>query len=105
MLVVLYARPAEANYPGKPGKIACSGHDENDYEIYTIKVGGGGKLNVTDNDSTSDDYYPDYAPGGKRIAYSNFVTGGDEEIYTIEPDGEASTRSPALLRTPSRRSS
>ena len=87
MLVVLYARPAEANYPGKPGKITCSGHDENDYEIYTNKVGGGGKLNVTDNDSTSDDYYPDYAPGGKRIAYTNFVTGGDEEIYTIEPDG------------------
>ncbi len=47
--MVLYARPAEANYPGKPGKIACSGHDENDYEIYMIDAGGGGKIPLTDN--------------------------------------------------------
>jgi hypothetical protein len=34
-LVILYAQPAEANYPGKPGKIAYSGDDGNDLEIYT----------------------------------------------------------------------
>ncbi|MEJ7815376.1 MAG: hypothetical protein WKF53_09400, partial [Rubrobacter sp.] len=35
LLMVLYAQPAGANYPGKPGKIAYSGYDGNDYEIYT----------------------------------------------------------------------
>jgi metal-dependent amidase/aminoacylase/carboxypeptidase family protein len=35
-LVVLYAQPAEANYPGKPGKIASAGNDGNDLEIFTI---------------------------------------------------------------------
>jgi hypothetical protein len=36
LVVVLYAQPAEANYPGKPGKIASAGNDGNDLEIFTI---------------------------------------------------------------------
>jgi len=40
LVVVLYAQPAEANYPGKPGKIAYSGWDGNDLEIYTINPNG-----------------------------------------------------------------
>ena len=85
LVVVLYAQPAEANYPGKPAKIAFSGFDGNDYEIYTINAGGGGKVNVTNNDTG--DYDPAYSPSGKRIAYTNFATGTDTEIYTINPDG------------------
>jgi hypothetical protein len=47
-LVVLYVQPAEANYPGKPGKIAYSGWDGNDLEIYTINPNGGaGKTSPT----------------------------------------------------------
>ena len=84
-LVVLYAQPAEANFPGKPAKIAFSQDDGNDFEIYTINAGGGGKKPLTDN--SSDDEWPDYAPDGKRIAYTHSVTGGDDEIYTIKPDG------------------
>ena len=46
-VVVLYAQPAEANFPGKPGKIAYSGRDapNGDYEIYTINAGGGARNN------------------------------------------------------------
>src|SRR5215208_5502671 len=70
LVVVLYTQPAEANYPGKPGKIAfannVSGGDE---EIYTINASGGGELNVTDNDTG--DFYPSYSPSGNRIAYVN----------------------------------
>ena len=43
LVVFLYAQPAEANYPGKPGKIAFSQDDGNDFEIYTIKADGGGQ--------------------------------------------------------------
>jgi hypothetical protein len=53
LLVVLYAQPAEANYPGKNGKIAYAGYDGNDSEIYTIKPDGGGKLRVTDNSTAN----------------------------------------------------
>jgi hypothetical protein len=66
VVVLLYARPAEANYPGKPGKIAFSGSDGNDFEIFTIKPDGGGKLPVTDNGAN--DFEPAYSPNGKRIA-------------------------------------
>jgi Tol biopolymer transport system component len=85
LVAVLYAQPAEANFPGKPGKIAYAGFDGQDYEIYTIKPGGGGRLNVTDN--AANDRDPDYAPSGMRIAYASSATGTDNEILTINPGG------------------
>src|ERR671913_606527 len=68
-VVVFYAEPADANYPGKPGKIAYSGLDapNGDYEIYTINADGGGKKQLTDNSLS--DYEPSYSPSGKKIAF------------------------------------
>jgi len=37
LVVFLYAQPAEANYPGKPGKIAYAGGDGTNLALYTIK--------------------------------------------------------------------
>jgi TolB protein len=45
----------------------------------------GGRKNVTNNNST-DDYQPDYAPGGTKIAYAG-NDGNDWDIYTINTDG------------------
>jgi hypothetical protein len=87
-VVVLYAQPAEANFPGKPGKIAFSQDDGNDFEIYTIKADGGGKKQLTDN--SSDDRYPSYSPSGKKIAFQGY-DGNDNEIYTINPGGGGRT--------------
>ena len=83
LLIVVYAPPAEATFPGTPGKIAYSSNEDGDYEIYTIKTDGGGKRQVTDN--TTGDDVPSYSPSGKRIAYEGYD--GDDEIYTIKPDG------------------
>jgi hypothetical protein len=83
-LVVLYAQPAEANYPGKPGKIAFAGYERNDSEIYTINASGGGKRQLTNNSTR--DRFPYYSPSGRRIAYVNDA-GADREIYTIKPNG------------------
>src|SRR5918999_717802 len=85
-VVVFYAEPADANYPGKPGKIAYSGLDapNGDYEIYTIDPNGGGKKQLTDN--SLDDREPAYSPSGKSIAYVN-AAGTDSEIWTIQPGG------------------
>src|SRR5215213_5678783 len=85
-VVVLYAQPAEANFPGKPGKIAFAGYDGQDYEIYTINPNGGGKKQLTDN--SLDDRYPAYSPSGKKIAYAGKdAPNGDYEIYTINSGG------------------
>ena len=83
-MLVVEARPAEATFPGKPGKIAYSGSDGTDSEIYTVKPGGGGKFNITDN--TTGDYNPSYSPSGKKIAYQG-SDGQDLEIYTINVGG------------------
>jgi len=84
LVVVLYAQPAEANFPGKPAKIAFAGFDGQDYEIYTINPNGGGKKQLTDNSTT--DLEPAYSPNGKRIAYEG-SDGNDREIYTIKLNG------------------
>src|SRR5919107_4801703 len=75
---------AEATFPGKNGRIAYSGYDGNDYEIYTINSRGGDKFQVTNNNT--DDYGPSYSPRGKRIAYVGYDR-NDAEIYTIKPGG------------------
>jgi dipeptidyl aminopeptidase/acylaminoacyl peptidase len=84
MLVVLYAQPAEANYPGTNGKIAYSGWDGNDLEIYTVNPDGGSNVKVTNNQSGNE--APAYSPNAKKIAYSGW-DGNDWDIYTINTDG------------------
>ena len=88
LVVVLYAQPAEAIFPGKPGKIAFSQDDGNDLEIYTIKADGGGKKQLTDN--SSDDRHPSYSPSGKKVAFQGY-DGTDNEIYTIKAGGGGRT--------------
>jgi hypothetical protein len=58
VLMVVEARPAGATFPGKPGKIAYSGSGGTNIEIYTIKAGGGGKVQLTDN--ATDDREPSW---------------------------------------------
>jgi TolB protein len=86
LLVALYAQPAEANYPGTPGKIAYAGWDQNknDTEIYTVNPDGGSNVKVTNDQSTN--RWPAYSPSGKKIAYSG-LDQGDWDIYTINTDG------------------
>jgi Tol biopolymer transport system component len=85
LVVFLYAQPAEANYPGKPGKIAYTVSGGHDSEIYTIWPGGGGKRQLTHN--STGDFSPEYDPGGKRVAYTHEDPRSDEEIYTMKTDG------------------
>jgi hypothetical protein len=84
LVVVLYAQPAEAHYPGKPGKIAYAGGDGATLAIYTIEPKGRGKRPLTAKGENNRE--PAYSPSGKRIAYSGY-DGNDSEIYTIKPDG------------------
>jgi len=88
MLVVVEVGPAEAAFPGQNGKIAYSGSDGEDSEIYTIDPGGGEKFKVTNN--TTRDYDPSYSPDGQKIAYAGrdaLTPNADYEIYTINASG------------------
>ncbi len=80
------AKPAEATFPGKNGKIAYMDSDGHDREIYTISPGGERRFNVTNNNAN--DYEPSYSPSGKKIAYSGEEgANADYEIYTINSGG------------------
>ena len=68
------------------------GEDDSDASanIYTIRVGGGGNLNLTKspkNDALWNDW-PSYSPDGEKIAYM----GSDGEIYTINASGGGKSR-------------
>src|SRR5687768_7609533 len=84
LLAVLYAQPAEANYPGTPGKIYYSGWDGQDLEIYSVDPDGGSIVRVTQNQLAN--WEPAYSPTGKKVAYSGW-DGQDWEIYTSDLDG------------------
>ena len=76
-------------YQGFEGRI---GEDDSDASanIYTIRVGGGGNLNLTKspkNDALWNDW-PSYSPDGEKIAYM----GSDGEIYTINASGGGKSR-------------
>jgi TolB protein len=83
-------KPAEATFPGKPGKIAYASSDilpdgsTTDTEIYTINPTGGTPFQLTNN--VRQDTAPSYSPNGQRIAYQAF-DGRDSEIYTIDATG------------------
>src|SRR5215218_2116983 len=89
LVVFLYAQPAEANYPGKPGKIAYAGGDGTNLAIYAIKPNGRGKRPLTVKGVNNRD--PAYSPNGRRIAYSGY-DGKDYEIYTINAGGGGKRR-------------
>jgi Tol biopolymer transport system component len=91
MLVVLEARPAEATFPGKNGKIAYSAPD--DGVIYTIYPDGGGKGKVTEGSD------PSYSPDGKKVAYSGYDDRTEEtELYTVRATVGRPSTSPTTIR-------
>jgi Tol biopolymer transport system component len=73
----------DPSYHPNGQRIAYSGWDGTDYEIYTINANGTGKFQVTTNNTN--DFRPDYSPNGQKIAYEGFD--GDREIYTIPVGG------------------
>jgi Tol biopolymer transport system component len=87
--LLVVSEKAEATFPGKSGRIAYSGYDGNDYEIYTVNSRGGNKFQVTNNNT--DDYSPSYSPNGKRIAYVE-LDRNDAEIHTINAEGRGKTQ-------------
>jgi Tol biopolymer transport system component len=94
-LVVLYAQPAQANYPGTSGKIAYATPDANNtLQIHTITRNGDNNVKVTDNPLREEpgsgvaagDERPAISPTGHKIVYQGW-DGNDFEIYTAHLDG------------------
>jgi TolB protein len=92
-LMLVYAQPAGATFPGTPGRIAYANFGGPDSEIYTIRPDGGGRYQVTNNrvrqsSEYADDTDPAYSPSGNRIAYTYWDDDGHKVLYTIKASGE-----------------
>jgi Tol biopolymer transport system component len=77
-------------YEGFEGSEGDNDSDDASTNIYTIKVGGGGKFNVTKSPKNASlwNAWPSYSPDGAKIAYA----GPDREIYTINVGGGDKTQ-------------
>ncbi len=77
-------------YEGFEGSEGDNSSDDASTNIYTIKVGGGGKFNVTNSgkNASVSNTWPSYSPDGEKIAY----VGPDYEIYTIKVGGGGKSR-------------
>ncbi|MDQ4127352.1 MAG: hypothetical protein M3151_05300, partial [Actinomycetota bacterium] len=93
LALVAPAKPAEAAFSGKNGKIVFSsdrtsgeGVDnfEGDYEIFAVNPDGTGLTQLTHNDVIDGD--PAYSRTGFKIAFTR-TFGTNEEIYVMNADG------------------
>ena len=83
----LTAKGGEPDYSSDGKRIAYTGGDGHDGEIYTMDVGGGRGKKVTNN--IRYDSGPSYSPDGKKIAYVSYEGGPNDnfDIYTIDVGG------------------
>jgi Tol biopolymer transport system component len=77
-------------YQGFEGRIGQKQYEDASANIYTIKVGGGGNVNLTKSPKNASLWndWPSYSPDGEKIAYM----GHDGEIYTIDARGGGRSR-------------
>jgi Tol biopolymer transport system component len=77
-------------YQGFEGRIHLEQDVDASANIYTIRVGGGGNVNLTKSPKNASlwNAVPSYSPDGEKIAYM----GADGEIYTIGVGGGGKSR-------------
>ena len=84
LLLAPAAKPAQAAFPGKNGKIAFQTSRDGNDEIYVMNQDGSNPQNLT-KDSHAD-HSPAWSPDGKKIAFSSRRDGG-EQIFVMNKDG------------------
>jgi TolB protein len=57
------------------------------YEIFRMRTDGTGVTRLTRTAPGVDDNAPEYSPDGRRIAFSSTRNGGQQDLFTMRPDG------------------
>ncbi len=85
MMLALAAKPAEAAFPGKNGKIVFASKRDGKDALYVTRADGS-NVSLVPN-STASDSEPAFSPNGKKIVFRSARQDGDWEIYTMNIDG------------------
>ena len=57
------------------------------YEIFRMRTNGSGVTRLTRTASGIDDNAPEYSPDGSRIAFTSTRNGGQQDLFTMAPNG------------------
>src|SRR5262245_13640363 len=76
---------ARAAFPGGDGRVVYAARIEPDWEVYSMRAGGGGVRKLTNNQI--DDSAPAWSPKGDRIVFRSERT-GNPEIYVMNANGK-----------------
>jgi len=71
-------------FPGDNGNVVFTSNRTGNYEIYTMRAGGRGVTQLTDNNA--DDGNPSWSADGKKIVFASNRT-GNSEIFIMNADG------------------
>ncbi len=84
VVVVVYAQPAEAAFPGQNGKIAFSSDRDGNFEIYVMSADGSNAKRISFGEGSYSQ--PAWSPRGDYIAFTKRAKGGFA-IGIMKPDG------------------
>lgn len=82
------------------GRIAFTGNNDSNIDIYVMNADGSGQINLTHN--AADDDNPAWSPDGSKIAFQS-SRDGNREIYVMNVDGSGVARltdNPAVDNNP-----
>jgi Tol biopolymer transport system component len=93
------AQPRQFPIPGRPDLIA-SARPDGQVDLYLIRDGDGvHPIRLTRSDEI-DEYDPELAPDGRRLAYAARGLSGSYDLFLMELDGDAVRSSHALYEGP-----
>ena len=75
-----------ASWSPDSSKIAYNSFEDGNNDIYTIRIDGSEKINIT-SDNAVNNLYPAWSPDGTKILYGTY-----ENLYTIDVNGENKTK-------------
>ena len=74
----------------EPARIAFGSNRDGNFKIFVMDADGSNQTPLTTN--TGDEFWPDWSPDGRKIAFYSFIGDGNSEIYVVDSDGSNLTK-------------